>query len=86
MLKPDRFSCSKKSGLSGTHLYKRTAPSVLYNIAEELAVNNSVVGTYRKLVKKCTNSKEQGVMNQGNPRQIKNLQNYIKSKETHQLR
>ena len=21
MLKPDRFSCSKKSGLSGTHLY-----------------------------------------------------------------
>ena len=26
--------------------YKRAAASVLYNIAEELAVNNSVVGTY----------------------------------------
>ena len=27
--------------------YKRTAPSVLHNIAEELAVNNSVVGHIR---------------------------------------
>ena len=54
---------------------------MLHNIAEELAVNNSVVGTYQKLVKKCTNSKEQGVMNPRNKIQIKNLKNYIRAKK-----
>ena len=54
---------------------------MIHNIAEELAVNNSVVGTYQKLVKKCTNSTVWGIMNPWNKRQIKNLQNCVRAKK-----
>ena len=48
---------------------------------EEWAVNNSVIGTYQKFVKKCTHSNVQGVMNPRNIRQTLNLQNHIGAKK-----
>ena len=56
-------------------------PSVLQKMAAELNANNSVTGTYRKLVKECTDSKLQGVTNPRNRKQIIILQNKIKTKQ-----
>ena len=60
---------------------RRTAPSVLKEINEQLKSGSSVTSTYTNLVRECNQSNVQGVLNPRNRKQVRNAQKQIKARQ-----
>ena len=61
--------------------YHRTKQSVIKKINDNLSTGCSVSCTYTKLVRECSESDVQGVLNPRNREQVKNLQKQINAKK-----